>query len=1278
MESMIGNYMDPYFSTWLLDNTTPDGKFKLELIPRGTGGGDGQVADVLINGQSVMDPNTGIVNIDLAKYVASNAGLFSVGPRPATGEPNKIYIEPIGNGQARSYVWVNGAWDTLGDFTSVTDLSSYMTRTETTTLGSQVLANAKTYTDDAIAAQRTIRDAQINGDISMLENSLVQYITIRPGTTPGTILYSTNLLSNPVEVAIPGIPSGGYVAPVNADWNATQGLAQILNKPSLFSGNYNDLSNRPNLSNYLQATSLAGVATSGNYSDLKGTPDLTVYALRSSITRVATTGAYSDLTGTPDLSVYALTTNLKPVATSGSYNDLIDKPVIPTLPAILVRAIEAGSNITVDNTDPNNPKISANVTGMQYKGAMTTWTAPATPATGDFYVVTSPGIAFYIYNGTTWDNVPFPSQVQASWTETNSSSPAYIVNKPTLAAVATTGAYNSLTGRPDLTAYATVASLKPVATSGSYADLSNLPNLGLYALTSSLKTVATTGDYNDLINKPISTQPDWGTTDPTSPSYIQNKPTIVNPVQPDWNQTTNTALDFIKNKPTIPTLAQPDWNATDTTSFAYIKNKPAITPMPIGGWSLSNLSTDIQDAIKKAQSAYQLPSTGFPLASLSQNVQDILNKANSLPGIVDGLPAVGSQNLISSSAVAIALNGKQDIIQANNNTETVLVGMAPSAPSGNVTKYGMSDVVSAVMSSNQFQTTVQTITAQTVSGTTPALDTSNPTTVVGGTTNLLAPTWTATGNGGIMVSTNSTTAGAATVTVNGVQVWSNTGTTAGNTGIVYVKQGDVVGGTGLTTATYAPLMASVAPAGTLSDKTTVNGKLLSSNPTLTPSDIGITSYVAQETDPTVPAWAKAQTKPTYTAGEVGALSAGTLYAGAATAGGAAKSVQGVLTLQTNGANAATFNGSTNVNFNVTPASIGAIDTTTFNTTLGQYVKKPTTAIPVGNLTMVDANGNIVDAGISPTNIGVSQPVQLPGSTVSFVNWVNTNLANRATLGITTGSPVYMVMRQVPTGILTADQAVGCVGRLTFVGLNPGNVSIGDVTFCRIQGNYITRTNVLSGAGANGYETLSLVEGLFAKDAANNEYMVFRITTNESDGNISFAGKSINKFVESNAIECLSQSQFSTKYTVLKDSNTIGEDWSYNVGYEQVTGYYWTTADGKRFRIYRATYRASVTAAGATAPFERQWMTLNNVYLFLGFDGKCSMIQAVYNGINYYFQINYYDAFDTLAISTSANIQGTTLRASSKVNPKDGNYQMWNISNNNALFTFYYVKSNDVL
>jgi len=55
----------------------------------------------------------------------------------------------------------------------------------------------------------------------------------------------------------------------------------VADKPTLFSGSYSDLSNKP---------TLAAVATSGSYSDLTNKPTLAA---------VATSGSYSDLSGAP-------------------------------------------------------------------------------------------------------------------------------------------------------------------------------------------------------------------------------------------------------------------------------------------------------------------------------------------------------------------------------------------------------------------------------------------------------------------------------------------------------------------------------------------------------------------------------------------------------------------------------------------------------------------------------------------------------------------------------------------------------------------------------------------------------------------------------------------------------------------------------------------------------------------------------------------------------------------------------------------------------------------
>ena len=81
------------------------------------------------------------------------------------------------------------------------------------------------------------------------------------------------------------------------------------------------------------------------------------------------------------------------------------------------------------------------------------------------------------------ESVP-ESQVQADWTQADSTAVDYIKNKPTLAAVATSGDYDDLIDKP---------SLATVATSGLYSDLTGTP---------SLATVATSGSYNDLSDKP--------------------------------------------------------------------------------------------------------------------------------------------------------------------------------------------------------------------------------------------------------------------------------------------------------------------------------------------------------------------------------------------------------------------------------------------------------------------------------------------------------------------------------------------------------------------------------------------------------------------------------------------------------------------------------------------------------------------------------------------------------------------------------------------------------
>lgn len=98
---------------------------------------------------------------------------------------------------------------------------------------------------------------------------------------------------------------------VQADWDESDSsdVSYIRNKPTLFSGDYNDLTNKPNL---------ATVATSGDYNDLTNKPIIT-----------APVNADWDESDSSDLAYILNKPALATVATSGSYNDLTDKPEIP-------------------------------------------------------------------------------------------------------------------------------------------------------------------------------------------------------------------------------------------------------------------------------------------------------------------------------------------------------------------------------------------------------------------------------------------------------------------------------------------------------------------------------------------------------------------------------------------------------------------------------------------------------------------------------------------------------------------------------------------------------------------------------------------------------------------------------------------------------------------------------------------------------------------------------------------------------------------------------------
>ena len=290
---------------------------------------------------------------------------------------------------------------------------------------------------------------------------------------------------------IPQIPAdvsafnndAGYItandvpAQVNADWNATTGAALILNKPSLFDGNYNSLSNKPNL---------AAVAISGSYNDLVNVPQIPqipadISAFNNDAGYITANDVPAQVNADWNATTGAAQILNKPNLFSGNYNDLTNKPAIPTVPTnVSAFTNDAGYVTAVDVQQAAG--IPTNVSAFQNDaGYITAAQVPAqmnadwNATSGAAKILNKPAIptvlanvsAFYNDAGyITSANVPaIPANVSAfsndagyitSYTEADPLFSAWgknyntLVNKPNLAAVATTGNYNDLTNKPSI------------------------------------------------------------------------------------------------------------------------------------------------------------------------------------------------------------------------------------------------------------------------------------------------------------------------------------------------------------------------------------------------------------------------------------------------------------------------------------------------------------------------------------------------------------------------------------------------------------------------------------------------------------------------------------------------------------------------------------------------------------------------------------------------------------------------------------------------------------
>ena len=229
-------------------------------------------------------------------------------------------------------------------------------------------------------------------------NDLANTPNLAPVATSGSYNDLTNR-PNLVSVATsgdyndltnkPSIPTtvgeltndAGYItlsqvpAQVNADWDATSGSAQILNKPNLApvatTGNYNDLTNRPNL---------VPVATSGDYNDLTNKP--TIPTVPTNVSAFVNDAGY--LTGYTEIQTLADVTaqgnsagnrQLKNVSDPTDSQDAVTKSYLDQLVSDLtgliqnlqqqldslqnvVNALASGGAVVDEKSCPNTPTVT--------------------------------------------------------------------------------------------------------------------------------------------------------------------------------------------------------------------------------------------------------------------------------------------------------------------------------------------------------------------------------------------------------------------------------------------------------------------------------------------------------------------------------------------------------------------------------------------------------------------------------------------------------------------------------------------------------------------------------------------------------------------------------------------------------------------------------------------------------------------------------------------------------------------------------------------------------
>lgn len=304
----------------------------------------------------------------------------------------------------------------------------------------------------------------------------------------------------------------------------------------------------------------ATVAVSGSYNDLLDKPDLNDYALMSTLnSNFYNKNQVNNLIGQIHGTEFKVVEELPPTGDEGIiylvkdneqpeqqnyFDEYIWLPEYHNYERIGDTQTDLSGYYTKSQVDALIPSVSnAQITFTQ--GGVTKGTIRLNQSNGATIALDAGGSS---------------GQVQTDWNETDTSSPKYINNKPTIPTV------------------------------GNATIKFTMGGVEIGSLTTNQSSNSTI-----VIPETSQIQTDWNQSDNTKPDYIKNKPTIPTVNNPTiyFTQGGISKGSITLNQSGSQTIAldagsgggamQPNWAETDPTSMAYIANKPSLATVASSG-----------------------------------------------------------------------------------------------------------------------------------------------------------------------------------------------------------------------------------------------------------------------------------------------------------------------------------------------------------------------------------------------------------------------------------------------------------------------------------------------------------------------------------------------------------------------------------------------------------------------------------------------------------------------------------------------------------------------